>query len=605
MKRSWFPVSLIVLLLGLLGLLAGLQYHWLGQISDSERESLQRRLQADTVRFSEDFNREVQSAYHALRLSPQVWREKNWNAFAERYELWRASANYPNLIKDFYFVQKTDEPVLWRYAEEKRAFEIVQWNEKFNKYKADKKPEIIDEDLFALTMPIDESDFPVRRIVVSIERSPNIIEIPKTFGLLVIMLDENTIKNQILPDLKQKYFSAADGDYQLEVLTGENSKTAIYRTENEPLSASDATVKLFDIAPDHLAFLMRQERDPAIRAGEIKNIIVNRTRENRIVSPRNPTMTEENLDVQILDNAPASGEEKSRFRIFDRLPDSRGKWTLNVQHADGSLEQFVTNTRRKNLAISFGILSLLAVSIVLIFLSAQRAKLLAQRQMDFVSAVSHEFRTPLAVIYSAGENLSDGVVREENKITNYGNLIKREGKKLTAMVEQILEFAGARSGKRKFDFRETNVAKIIEEAIAECESLIEEKDFTVETEIAENLPPVFADEKALTQAVQNLIANSIKYGDGEKWLKISAKNGNKRIKIAVEDKGIGIEKKEIGKIFEPFFRAKSVVDAQIHGNGLGLSLVKQIVDAHKGEIKVESEIGKGSKFTIELPQKEN
>jgi signal transduction histidine kinase len=232
----------------------------------------------------------------------------------------------------------------------------------------------------------------------------------------------------------------------------------------------------------------------------------------------------------------------------------------------------------------------------LIFVSSQRAKLFAQRQVDFVSSVSHEFRTPLAVIYSAGENLSDGVIRDEAKISSYGNLIKREGKKLSAMVEQILEFAGAKSGNRKYDFQTVEVEKIIEDAVAECQPLIEENSFTIEKEIAENMLTVSADRQALTQAVQNLIANSIKYSDGEKFIKISARNGNGKDKITVKDKGLGIEKSELGKIFEPFYRSKQVVDAQIHGNGLGLSLVKQIVEAHGGKISVESEIGKGKPF---------
>jgi signal transduction histidine kinase len=145
----------------------------------------------------------------------------------------------------------------------------------------------------------------------------------------------------------------------------------------------------------------------------------------------------------------------------------------------------------------------------LIFVSTQRAKLFAQRQVDFVSSVSHEFRTPLAVIYSAGENLTDGVVSSEMQVAKYGHLIKREGKKLTTMVEQILEFAGARSGKRKYDLRETDVKEIVENALAECEFLIKEKGFTVEKEIAENLPRIAADEKALSQTIQNLIVNAV------------------------------------------------------------------------------------------------
>ena len=140
---------------------------------------------------------------------------------------------------------------------------------------------------------------------------------------------------------------------------------------------------------------------------------------------------------------------------------SGGVWTLKVQHDQGSLDQFVSNMRNRNLAVSFGILGLLAVSTVLIFVLSQRARSLAQRQLDFVSSVSHEFRTPLSVIYSAGENLSDGVIDDPEKISDYGTLIKKEGKKLTGMVEQILEFAGARAGRRKCEFREIEIGATV------------------------------------------------------------------------------------------------------------------------------------------------
>src|SRR5262249_36826111 len=159
-------------------------------------------------------------------------------------------------------------------------------------------------------------------------------------------------------------------------------------------------------------------------------------------------------------------------------------------------------------------------------------------------------------------------------------LIKGEGKKLSAMVEQILDFAGARSGRRKYNLAETDPGDVVQAAIDECRPLIKEKDIALETQISDSLPKLNADRVALSQAIQNLIVNSVKYSNGERWLRVTAEKGSGSVKISVEDHGIGISKNDLRQIFEPFYRAKDVVDAQIHGNGLGLSLVKQIAEAH-------------------------
>lgn len=606
MKSSWFPISLVAVLLGLLVLLASLQYKWLGQISDAERVRLNERLQDDTKRFAEDFNREIQSVYYGFQIEAEDFRNTDWNTFNERLNYWKNQTGFPELIKEFYFIKKGDEQTLLKFNPQAGAFEKADWTDDLRnigqKTNAEDDFNPILEERTALAMPVFNKNEDVRQILIRSKeihtdkiKTESKIKLPEKYGFLIVLLDENIIKNQILPGLASKYFSNGEGaNYKLSVSDKENQ--TIFQTHGENVVSADSTAILFSVKPTGFPYISEKIRSPLIdsQVTERRDFTF---REK--VSKRTATSNKDEIlsvDVMKVD------VEKPRIAVFEgRGKNSDGIWTLNIQHTGGSLEQFITNTRRKNLGISFGILSLLAVSIVLIFLSAQRAKLFAQRQVDFVSSVSHEFRTPLAVIYSAGENLSDGVIRDEGKITNYGNLIKREGKKLSQMVEQILEFAGARSGRRKYDFRATDINKIINEAIAECQPMIEEKGFMVEKEIAENLPEILADEKALMQAVQNLIANSIKYGNGSKWLKISARGRHNKLKISVEDKGIGIEKSELGKIFEPFYRSKKVVDEQIHGNGLGLSLVRQTVEAHGGRIDVESELGKGSKFIVHLP----
>ena len=614
MLRSRFQIFLVVGLLALLGVLAVLQYVWLGQISDAEKDRLTRRVQMDTQRFGEDFNREIQGAYFNFQSDESLWQKKDWAQFNERYDFWREKTAYPNLIKDFYFLENISDKAVLHYDPAKREFVSANWTEEFGIIKtsaADKKFTPIDEERFALIMPIYEAQKSFDRIMIRRESKvpvegnippvPTNIDLPEKKGFLVIKLDEDVIKNQILPDLVKKHFP--DGDFNAAI-TGKDGQK-IFQTND--VTSADASVKLFDLSPDNLFFFANKDILPRTPNVEATGIVVNQQiHSGSITTLKTKTFGGESPEKKTGTFQFELKEDKQPRTVIQTATLAQaGNWTLNVQHTAGSLDSFIAKARNRNLAVSFGILGLLAVSIVLIFVSAHRAKIFAQRQIDFVSSVSHEFRTPLAVIYSAGENLADGVAREETQVSRYGNLIKGEGKKLSGMVEQILDFAGANSGKKKYDLREQNIGEIVENALGECQALIDEKGFAVEKDIAENLPLVKADANALSQAIQNLIFNSLKYSMSEKWLKISANNGGGKVKIAVEDRGIGIAPKDLKHIFEPFFRAKAVVDEQIHGNGLGLSLVKETVKAHGGKISAESELGKGSKFVIVLPQKEN
>ncbi|MEP6901252.1 MAG: HAMP domain-containing sensor histidine kinase [Actinomycetota bacterium] len=620
MKRSRFQIFLVISLLGLLGVLAALQYVWLGQISDAEKDRMTKRLQTDTERFAEDFNREIQSAYFNFQSDEELWQKKDWAQFNERYDFWRDKTAYPNLIREFYFFENKDLAIISHYDSAKREFTETNWTDELKnlqaKARSEDKFQPLDEENFALVMPVYEASKTFERILIrkaslptvskksdeNLPSAPAKIEMPKKSGFLIIKLDETVVRNQLLPDLANKHFP--DGDFKLAVIGTDEQK--IFQTQD--VNSADASAKLFDLSPDNLIFFANRDFLPRVGGGESKGVIINQQVQRNSVSTvetktfsANAPKTEAGRTFKIELN---SGEKPRPMPGTNNLPPN-GNWTLMVQHSAGSLDIFIAGTRNKNLAVSFGILGLLAVSIVLIFVSAHRAKVFAQRQINFVSSVSHEFRTPLAVIYSAGENLADGVAREEVQVSRYGNLIKGEGRKLSKMVEQILDFAGANSGKKKYDLREQNVAEIIENAVRECQPLIDEKGFKVEKDFAKNLPSVKADANALSQAIQNLIFNSLKYSNGQKFIKISAQNGGGKVKITVEDKGIGIAPKDLKHIFEPFFRAKLVVDEQIHGNGLGLSLVKETVEVHGGKIAAESKIGEGSKFTILLPQKKN
>ncbi len=626
MKRSWFSILLVFTLLGLLVLLATLQYRWLGQISDGERDRLQKRLQTDTERFADDFNNEIRNAYFNFQLDAAAWRNKDWTGFNERLDVWKNKSAYPALITDFYFLRQDSAPLVYR--PDSKSFETGvlpgDMTQVAAGLKNDEGFDPIADDIPALVMPIYENlehigDAPKMPLKLSVKMP--IEQSRKKYGFLVMRLDKNVIAGNILADLAKKYFSGDDGaNYRLSVVSQKDNSQTIFKDHPEENSASsDSSARLFSLAPEKMAFFINNDlastlhrRTPADPGATDKpeksdkpekpnkqsNVVISQRYESKSLGGQPPAPEEGNKTF----NFTVAGDEKPRVTIMEsKNPDTEGVWLLNVQHRAGSLEQFITNARNKNLAVSFGILGLLGISVVLIFFSAQRAKKLAQRQLDFVSSVSHEFRTPLAVIYSAGENLTDGVVNSHTQVTEYGTLIKHEGKKLSAMVEQILEFAGARSGKRKYDFRKINIEQVLSEALSECQPLIAGSGFTIEKNIQPGLPEVTADGAALNHAFQNLINNAIKYSRDDKRLKITAENGGGRVKLYFEDHGRGIDSRERSQIFEPFFRGKEVVAAQIHGSGLGLSLVKQIVEAHSGKVEVESRPGEGSIFTVKLP----
>jgi signal transduction histidine kinase len=237
----------------------------------------------------------------------------------------------------------------------------------------------------------------------------------------------------------------------------------------------------------------------------------------------------------------------------------------------------------------------------------RRSQRLAELQMTFVAGVSHELRTPLTVINTAAYNLQSKVSKNPEQVVKYGALIRQESGRLKELVEQVLSFAGNRAGNITQEFQPLAVEQILDASVEASRAVLDGAHFTLEKKIAPDLPLVAGDPRALQHAIQNLIANAVKYGggNGANWIGLSAaetRSGSQpAVEIRVADHGPGIPADEQRHLFDPFFRGKRAVQDQIHGTGLGLTLVKDIVQAHHGIISVHSQPEKGAEFVVRIP----
>ena len=269
------------------------------------------------------------------------------------------------------------------------------------------------------------------------------------------------------------------------------------------------------------------------------------------------------------------------------------------------LDATVTASRRRNLAVAVALNALILGAGWLLLRHTRRARQLAEAQMQFVANVSHELRTPLTVIRGAAHNLERGVVQEPGRIAQYSALILQHVEQLTGMVEQVLEFSGAQRNAGASPRRPVSIAEILSDSIAASDPDTRAAHCRVELTIPSILPVVQGDANALRRLFQNLIANAAKHGGTGGWIGITASltksNTPPAIEVQVADRGPGIPESEQAEIFQPFVRGSAAQSAQVRGSGLGLSLVREIVEAHGGAVSVQSERGHGTTFTVKLP----
>jgi signal transduction histidine kinase len=224
----------------------------------------------------------------------------------------------------------------------------------------------------------------------------------------------------------------------------------------------------------------------------------------------------------------------------------------------------------------------------------------AQMKSDFVSTVSHEFRSPLAGINQLGEMLRDGRVPDENRRHEYYGMIVDETQRLRRLVENVLDFARIEDGRQQYRFEPVEPAKWLNEVAEDFQSQVAGRGFAVEAYIPKELPCIVADRETLTTAVHNLLDNAVKYSRDSNTVRLEARSNGDGLSISVCDCGVGIREEDRPRIFEKFYRGGGELSRQVKGVGLGLNLVQHIVAAHGGTIDVDSREGEGSTFTIHL-----
>ncbi len=543
---EWLFVGTMV---GVCGILALLQYRWTGDVARAEMTLMRENLSRQASELCKDFDAELLKCRNILvPATNELEKGNRGKVYAERMRRWKNHKLPPVFKRMAVVVQSEDRLELLEMDLESEKLVPIDWPPEWGEIR-----ESHAEEDDRRTPPTAVETGLIREFPVTHERRPGARNSPpRDFSIpggpgprrdrewVVLELDSEYLRETWLPGLVTKHLNPKeDIIYDVVIRSKEFPENVIYST------------------------------GPAAVANGAKSV-----------------STEFNH----------FGTDSARFRNGP----PNGRWIMKVSHRAGSVDSLVAGYRMRNLAIALALNGLILASGWMLLRTARRSRHLAEEQMRFVANVTHELRTPLTVIRGAAHNLRRGIVRDPGGIARYSSLIIEHAESLGAMVEQVLNFSGDRRGEPVR--QPVELGQVLRDAVTTVKSDARFSTCQIDIHLPASIPILMGDADALRRAFQNLLENAAKHGGAGEPIGVTVVVRDRVVDVMVEDRGPGISADELSEIFTPFFRGNRARSRQVHGSGLGLSLVRETAKAHGGDVTVRSEPNKGSTFTLSLPR---
>ena len=583
----WITLALVPLLI----LLALFQFRWIGEMGERERYRLVQGLYTTANRLSTALQDEVAVLPLVFGVGADEvsdsFKNNDWTDFKHRWDIWKAYSMESSIVEGLYLFKRPQTQgvpsTLWQWdgqafiPKKDSTFSellttiINTYPMEFGFFDGGKSP--AEGELFLVPLPLGQGrDYFWLGIKLNREAFAQKL-LPVLAGQLlfgksdyyfrVVDRKRGTTLYTSSSAIDERWFNHPDFQYPL--LKTELSQEP-YKTETAPLKGTST---------EPIITLLRSRRDSLMAQGDP---------DRRIESYLTPYSV------------------RNRDRLEGAL------WVLEAVHRSGSLTAVVRLTTIRNMIISSAILLLLALVLVILAVAVRRTQELSERQGEFIASVTHELKTPIAVIYSAANNLASGIIKGSERTVQYGRTIEGESKRLTKLIDRLLLYARLGDTQRP-SFESLNLGDLVTEVVESYRKDLEAANFAVEVSIKQDIW-ILGDKSALEMALGNLVSNGLKHAAQGKYLALRLDTELRRHRswnktfwavLTVQDHGKPVPRRERRLIFEPFYRGEEARKSQRRGSGLGLNVVRRIVQIHGGTVQYRAQGESGSLFILTFP----